>query len=119
HPVPFTPAQNVVATKARIRPNHDLHLRPTLTNLRHDSFELFHRPFRRTDIGSPQSRAEQMLATKYVQRKVTVRAVVAVKEPPLLTAVDLVIGRVQIENDLLWCRRVCLEEHIHQETIDR
>jgi hypothetical protein len=42
-----------------------------------------------------------MTATEHIKRQITVAIVIAVEEPPLLLAMQRVIGRIQIENDLL------------------
>ena len=53
------------------------------------------------DIGTPQPGAQQMLPREDVQREITVVAVVTVKEPAFLLAMDRVVGRIQIQHDLL------------------
>jgi hypothetical protein len=51
-----------------------------------------------------------MLATEDVQRQVAVATVVAVEEPPLLLAVQRVVRRIQIQNDLPGRLRMGLQE---------
>ena len=60
-----------------------------------------------------------MLTREDVQRQVAVRPVVTVEEAPFLAAMDLVVGRIQIENDPFRRLRVSLQESIDQEAIDR
>ena len=42
-----------------------------------------------------------MPAAEHIQRQIAVAVVVAVKEPAFLMAVQRVVGRVEVENDLL------------------
>jgi hypothetical protein len=53
-----------------------------------------------------------MPITEHVQRQIAVAAVVAVEEAALLLPVKGVIGRVEVEDDLLWRSRVRLQEQI-------
>jgi hypothetical protein len=41
-----------------------------------------------------------MAATEHVERQVTVAVVITVEEPPLLLAVQRIIGRIEVENNL-------------------
>jgi len=54
-----------------------------------------------------------------VERQIAVAIVIAVEEAPLLVPVQRVIGRVEVENDLLRRRGVRLEEEIDKQAFDR
>ncbi len=41
-----------------------------------------------------------MPAAEHVERQIAVAIVIAVEEPPFLMAVQRVVGRVEVENDL-------------------
>ena len=102
----FTPAEQVIPAKARVGPDDDRDLRPALPNPADDPFQFLHRSRGPIDIGTPQPGAQQMLPREDVQREITVVAVVTVKEPAFLLAMDRVVGRIQIQHDLLGRRFV-------------
>ena len=108
----FTPAEQVIPAKARVGPDDDRDLRPALPNPADDPFQFLHRSRGPIDIGTPQPGAQQMLPREDVQREITVVAVVSVKEPAFLLAMDRVVGRIQIQHDLLGRRFVGLHEGI-------
>ena len=60
-----------------------------------------HAMLRRVDVRAPQLCGQQMPTAEHIKRQITVAIVIAVEEPPLLLAMQRVIGRIQIENDLL------------------
>ena len=51
----------------------------------------------------------------HIQREVAVAVVIAVEETPLLPAVQRVVGRVHIQDDLLRRRGVAVQEQLHQQ----
>ena len=53
-------------------------------------------------------RAENVFSTEHVQRQIAVTVVIAVKEPAFLMPVQRIVGRVEIEDDLLGWRSVRL-----------
>ena len=55
-----------------------------------------------------------MPAAEHVQRQIAVAAVVAVEEAALLLPVKGVIGRVEVEDDLLWRSPVRFEENVDE-----
>ncbi len=114
----FTPAEQVIPAKARVGPDDDRDLRPALPNPADDPFQFLHRSRGPIDIGTPQPGAQQMLPREDVQREITVVAVVTVKEPAFLLAMDRVVGRIQIQHDLLGRRFVGLHEGIHHPAVD-
>jgi hypothetical protein len=60
-----------------------------------------------------------MTTTEHVERQVAVTAIVTVKEPPLLLAMERVIGRVEVEDDLLRWPLVRLQEQIDEQVGER
>ncbi len=59
-----------------------------------------------------------MLAAKHVQRQVTVAVVVTVEEAAQLMTVQRIVGRVEVQHDLLGRPRSQPQERIHQERLD-
>ncbi len=54
----------------------------------------------------------------HIQREVAVAVVIAVEETPLLPAVQRVVGRVHIQDDLLRRRGVAVQEQLHQQRVE-
>ena len=71
------------------------------------------------DVGAPQLRRQQVAAAEHVKRQVAVAVVVAVEEPPLLVAVQRVVGGVEVEHDLLRRALVGVEEQLDEQRLDR
>jgi hypothetical protein len=64
------------------------------------------------------TRRLRVSAAEDVQRQIAVAIVVAVEEAPLLMTMQRIIGRIEIEDDLLWRRLVRLQEHRHKQPFD-
>ena len=60
-----------------------------------------------------------MPAAEHIQRQIAVAVVVAVEEPGLLMAVQRVVGRVEVEDDLSGRPVVRLEEQVDEQGLDR
>ena len=60
-----------------------------------------------------------MPAAEHIERQIAVAIVIAVKEPALLMAVQRVVGRVEVENDLFGRPSVRLEEQVDEQGLDR
>src|SRR5207248_5256288 len=60
-----------------------------------------------------------MATAEHVQGKIAVAIVIAVEEPALLLAVQWIIGRIEIENDLPRGAFVRLQEQLDQKLSDR
>ena len=60
-----------------------------------------------------------MAAAEHVERQIAVAVVVAVEEAAFLMTVDGVVGRVEIEDDLLGRVGVRLQEQLDEEPLDR
>ena len=60
-----------------------------------------------------------MAAAEHIERQIAVAVVIAVEEPPLLFAVQGIIGRIEVENDLLGRSLVRLQEQVDHEILDR
>ena len=56
-----------------------------------------------------------MLAAKNVKRQAAILFVVALKEPAKLIAVDRIVGGVEVEDDLLWRRRMGFNKEVGQK----
>jgi hypothetical protein len=61
--------------------------------------------------------AQQLLAAKYVQRKIAVRTVVAMEEAALLLAIQWVVGGIKIQHELLGSGLEAGDELIHQHLV--
>jgi hypothetical protein len=71
------------------------------------------------DVRTPQLGRQQVPAAEDVQRQIAVAIIIAVKEAALLVAVQGIIGRVEVENDLFGRRLVSLEEKLDEQALDR
>ena len=118
HAMLFAPVHQFFAAEAGIGAHHDLDPRPALANLADDALDFFDGPCRPVLIRRTQSRAQQMISGKDVQRQIAVAVVVAVKEAPLLMPVQRDVGRVQIEHDPPWPCGVRFQKQIDQHTIN-
>ena len=118
-PVRLAPGHQLVTGKARVRAQQDLHPRPSSANPLDDPGHLLHRPRRGVDVRGPQPGREQMPAAEHVQRQIAVAAVIAVEEPALLLAVQGIVRRVEIEDDLLGRPRVRLQEQVDEQIGER
>jgi len=58
HAVLLAPGHQFFAAEAGVGPQHDLHFRPTLSQLRHDTADLCHRTCRCILVGCPEPRAQ-------------------------------------------------------------
>ncbi len=97
----LAPAHQLVSTEARIGPQHNLGLRPHPPQSPDHPRHLRQRPLGGVDVRWTQPRAQQLFVHKDVQRQITVVAVVAVKEPPLLVSVQRIVGGIQVQYDPL------------------
>ena len=72
------------------------------------------------DVRRPELGRQQMPAAEHIERQIAVAVVIAVEEPAFLMAVQRVVGRVEVENDLLG-RPSCvrLEEEVDEQRLDR
>jgi hypothetical protein len=64
-------------------------------------------------------RREQVPAAEHVQRQIAVAIIVAVEEAAFLVAMQAIVGRIQIEDDLLGRGLVRLEEEADEQALDR
>ena len=83
-----------------------------------DAFELVNTAGRRIRVGPAQLGGKQMSAAEDVQRQVAVTAVVAMEEAPFLLAVQRVVGGIQIEDDLVRCLLVRLDEARDEQRLE-
>ena len=59
-----------------------------------------------------------MAATEHVERQVAVAVVVTVEEPPFLLAVQRIIGRIKVKNDLPRRALMGLHKQVDQKSLD-
>jgi hypothetical protein len=116
HRVFLAPVHQLIATKPRVSTQDDPGLGPASTDLRDQASNFVFRPGRALDIGTPQLRAQQMLAAEDIQRQVAIAVVVAVEEASLLVAVQRIVGRIQIQHDLAW---IALVHKAARQSIDQ
>src|ERR1700678_1608471 len=60
-----------------------------------------------------------MAATEDIKRQVAIAVVIAVKEPPLLIAVQRIVGRIEVEHDLTRRLGVRVEKQFDKQPLDR
>jgi len=60
-----------------------------------------------------------MAAAEHVERQIAVAIVIAVEEPALLLAVQRIIRRIEVENDLFRRALMRIQEQLDQESLDR
>lgn len=108
-----------LAAEAGIRPQNDFHLRPAKSDLSDDPFDLFDCAGARIDVQTPQLGAEQMPAAENVERQMAIAIVIAVEEAAFLMAMQRVIGRVEVDDDLALRFGVSIEKQRDEETLDR
>jgi hypothetical protein len=73
----------------------------------------------RVDRRAPQLGGQQMAAAEHVERQVAVAVVITVEEPPLLLAVQRIIGRIEVENDPPRRTLMGLYKQVDQKILDR
>src|SRR3954452_16758223 len=112
--VRITPTHQALASKAGVGPQQNANPRAPRPDLAHDAGHLLLGPGARVDVGAAQLGREQMPAAEDVEGQVAVTVVIAVEEPALLMAMDRVIRRVQVQDDLLGGARMRLQEEVHE-----
>ena len=113
--VGFAPGHHVLAAEARIAAQHDPHLRPAGADPGDDPRHLLDGAGGAVDVGGTQLGAQQEPAAENVKRQVAIAVVVAMEEPALLRAVDRVIGRIEVQHDLLGRARMRIEEDVDEQ----
>src|SRR5215213_5061693 len=106
----------ISSTRRGLRANANA--RPSRPDLTHDAGDLRVGPGARVDVGAAQLGGEQMPAAEDVQRQVAVRVVIAVEEAALLVPMDGIVRGVQVEDDLLGCPGMRLQQEVHEQTLD-
>ena len=84
-----------------------------------DPRDLLDRAGAAVDVRRPEPGRQQMPPAEHIQGQIAVAIVIAVKEPPLLMAVQRIIGGVEVENDLFGRPDVSLEEEVDEQRLDR
>jgi hypothetical protein len=67
---------------------------------------------------APISPLVTVLGVLYARKTLPVTVVIAVGESPLLLAVQRIVIRIEIKDDLLWRPRVRLHEQVDQKPLD-
>jgi hypothetical protein len=89
-----------------------------LANLPDNTGDFLHRTGRGVDVRGAQLGRQQLIAAEHIKRQIAVAIVIAVEEAAFLMAVQRVIGRVKIENDLFWGRFMRLDEQLDEQTLN-
>jgi hypothetical protein len=116
--VRLAPRHQLVPGKARVGPEQDLHPGPARPDLGDDARHLVLGPRRGVDVGAAKLRRQQMLTAEDIERQIAVAVVVAMEEAAFLMAMQRVVSRIQIKDDLARRRPVRLEEEVDEEALD-
>jgi hypothetical protein len=116
-PMSLAPGHQRLAGEARVGAQDDLHFRPAGAGLRNDPFDLLDGAGAGVDVRPPELGGQQLIAAEDVKRQIAVTAIVAVKEAPFLAAVQRIVGRVQVEDDLLGRHGMSVEEQVDRRSI--
>ena len=119
HPVLFAPGHQRFAGEPGIGAQKNARPGPARPYLADDPRDLLDRAGAAIDVRRPQLGRQQMPAAEHIQRQVAVAIVVAVEEPPLLMAMQRIVGGVEVENDLSGRLCVRLEEEVDEQGLDR
>src|SRR6266571_9441372 len=95
----FAPTHQLLAAETGIGAQDDSYFRPHRSHLRYDSLDLFQATRGSIAVGRTQTRTQQMLPAKNVERQIAIVVVVPMEEAAFLVSVQRHIGRVEIEND--------------------
>jgi len=76
HRIGLAPGHQLLAAEAAVGAQHDPDLGPALPQLRHDAADLLDRACRHIPVGSPEPRAQQLVAGEDIQRQVAVAVVI-------------------------------------------
>src|SRR6185312_15208382 len=104
HPMLLGPSHQLFPAETGVGPQNDLYFRPATPDLFNDTLHLLLTAARGILISGAQTRTQQVLAAEDVQRQITIAVVIAVKETPLLMAMQRQIRHIQIQYDLLGSR---------------
>jgi len=113
----LTPGHQLLARKPRVAAQDDLHLRPTAADLIDQARDLVDGAGRSIDVGAPQPSAQQVRAAEDIERQVAVAAVVAVEEAALLLPMERIVGRVQVQDDLLRGLLMSRQKNLDQKAV--
>ena len=87
--------------------------------MRHHARHLLDRAGGRVHRRAPQLGDQQMAAAEHVERQVAVAVVISVEKPPLLLAMQRIVGRIEVENDLPRFALLRLHKQVDQKIFDR
>jgi hypothetical protein len=94
--------QHPPAAKPRVAAHDEVHVWPGLAQPRDQQLQDGPRMMRRADVARPQIGDEQLLAAEHIERQEAPVAVITMVMPPLLVAMDAIISRIEIEDQLRW-----------------
>src|SRR4051794_2751497 len=113
----LAPSHQLLPRKSRVGAQDDLNLRPAAADLRHDALDLGHRAGGGVTIRTAQKGTQQVWTAENVEWEIAVSPVVAMKEATLLLAMQRIVGRIQIQNDLGGYRLMSRQERLDQEAV--
>jgi len=116
-PVRLAPAKHLPPAEAAVAPENDFHIRPGLSYPFGQQGQDGPRMLRTIDLRWTQVGAEQVRAAKDIERKEAVVVIVAVEETSFLIPVHHVVGRIEVEDDLLWRDCVRRDELVDEQGI--
>src|SRR5262245_1375950 len=119
HVVGLAPRHQLLSRKAAVSPYKNANTRPALADVGDDARHLLYGTVRRVEARYTQLGCQQMPAAEHVQRQVAITVVIAVIEPPLLLAMNPIIGGIKIEDNLTWWPLVSFQKKIHEKTSNR
>ena len=90
-----------------------------LADLGDDPCSLLDAAGTRIDVGRTQFGRQQMPATEHVKRQIAVAVVIAMEETLFLLPVQRVVGGVEVQGDLWWCRGMGVDKQVDKQPLDR
>ena len=118
HAVALAPGHQVVAAEAAVGADDDGGLRPAFADVADNPGDLVRRTVGGIVRRGSELGREQVPATKDVQRQIAVAVVVAVKMPAFLFAVERIVGRIQVDDDVRQRLAMSLQEQIDEQAFD-
>jgi hypothetical protein len=118
-PVLFAPGHQRLAGEPGIGAQENARPGPARPDLADDPRDLLLRPGAAVDVRRPQLGRQKMPAAEHIERQIAGTIIIAVKEPAFLMAVQRIVGRVEVENDLFGRLCVPFEEEVDEQGLDR
>jgi len=99
HAVLLAPGHEIVTAETTVGTDHDRRVGPALADLADDAGDLLSRTISGIIGRGSELGRKQVPATKDVERQIAVAVVIAVKMPTFLFAVELIVGRIEVDDD--------------------